>query len=452
MDSDDSDSSISMLELSDDSDSIILGPQRNSIPADIKIRKGSKRIAKRRFENHDQARHAIFPDTVERIYDYAFKGCSRLTTIYLPDGLLSIGVGCFQGCTDLTLLHIPDSVCNIKEAAFKDCRSLCSVILPSRLERIPDRCFFGCSKLQLIVIPPRVKKIGVYAFYRCEFLEQVTVHSRDIQIERNCFEHCSHLKRVEMREYGRRWDPDLSIPYWGSDAFYCCCGLVEIDLSNYPICSFEEACFSSCTSLEKIFLSIETTELMPECFANCCDLKEIGYKNFGDDKKNPKHQFGVDLEEMNCFSNRVFKRCWNLESVKLYYGQFIEGEPFHGCHNLNKISLPGCINLNEDEDIGGHKNYELFDSEDIDELIVRSDLQAISYSMVYHVMYKIILRNPRLCAESCTPNGLYPIELAFGKLAVTRKKDRPDELCVVEVLYHYLRNAPWLLTKTNYSH
>ena len=93
------------------------------------------------------------------------------------------------------------------------------------------------------------------------------------------------------------------------------------------------------------------------------------------------------MEEINCFSNRVFNCCWDLESVKLYYGQIIEGEPFHGCHKLNKISLPGHIDLNKDEDIGGNKNYEIFDSENIDELIVCSDLEKISYSMVYHVIY-----------------------------------------------------------------
>ena len=283
MDSDDSDSSISTLEFSDDSGSISLVPQRNSnsIPGDIKIRKGCKRITKRRFENHDQAKYVVFPDSVQRIYDYAFKGCSRLRTIFLPEGLLSIGVGCFQDCTNLTLLHIPDSVRDIKEEAFKRCISLCSVLLPSQLERIPDRCFYGCSKLQLIVIPPRVKKIGVNAFYMCG-LEQVTVNSRDIQIEHNCFEHCDNLKRVEMYEYaycGRGWDYDLSIPYWGRDAFKSCNRLVEIDLSNYPICSLEEACFSNCTDLKRIILPWKMTELMSECFANCHNLTEIGYSH-----------------------------------------------------------------------------------------------------------------------------------------------------------------------------
>ena len=87
---------------------------------------------------------------------------------------------------------------------------------------------------------------------------------------------CGNLKGVEMAEYvgsGRHWEEDLSIPYWGRDAFYSCSDLVEIDLSNYPICSFEEACFSGCSSLEKIILPQDTTELMPECFANCYNLR-----------------------------------------------------------------------------------------------------------------------------------------------------------------------------------
>ena len=440
---------------SDDSDSIT--PAHRNSSSTIKIRQGCKRIAKCRYENFDQARFVKIPDSVERIFDYAFKGCSSLRTVYLPEGLLTIGFGCFQECTNLTMLHIPNSVYKIKEEAFKGCASLCAVILPAQLQRIPDRCFFQCSKLQLVVIPPRVRKIGMHAFYGCSNLKQVNFPSNDLIIERNCFDDCSRLERIDLCSYGTHLDEDISIPYWGEEIFYSCYSLVEIDLSHYPVHTFKESCFKSCNGLEKVILSTETRELMNDCFSNCSSLKQIGYGSFSDIEDNPEDKFGVDLDGIDGFSSMVFGGCSNLESV-IVHNQFIMSRAFLGCHKLKKISLPGDINSWDNEDIYGNKICDFFDSDNVDKLIVRSNLENISYYMVYYVMYKIILRNPGLCAKSCTPTGLHPIELAIGKLGVinrrkgNRKKDRPDELWIYNVIYHYLRNAPWMIFKMKCFH
>ena len=61
---------------SDDSDSITPAPRNSS--STIKIRQGCKRIAKCRYENFDQARFVKIPDSVERIFDYAFLEVAQL--------------------------------------------------------------------------------------------------------------------------------------------------------------------------------------------------------------------------------------------------------------------------------------------------------------------------------------------------------------------------------------
>ena len=69
----------------------------------------------------------IIPDAVSSIGDYAFSGCSGLTSVTIPDGVTSIGRYAFQNCRELMSVAIPCSITNIGAYAFSSCRSLAVV-------------------------------------------------------------------------------------------------------------------------------------------------------------------------------------------------------------------------------------------------------------------------------------------------------------------------------------
>ena len=57
----------------------------------------------------------------DKLGDFAFEGCSGLTSLTLPSGVTEIGFGAFDGCKGLTSLTIPSSVTSISDYAFMNC-------------------------------------------------------------------------------------------------------------------------------------------------------------------------------------------------------------------------------------------------------------------------------------------------------------------------------------------
>ncbi|MBR3629949.1 MAG: leucine-rich repeat protein [Oscillospiraceae bacterium] len=73
----------------------------------------------------------ILSDGLTSIGDYAFHGCSSLTSVAISNSITSIGNGAFQDCTDLTSVTIPEGVTSIGECAFAGCAHLSITIPPS---------------------------------------------------------------------------------------------------------------------------------------------------------------------------------------------------------------------------------------------------------------------------------------------------------------------------------
>ena len=71
---------------------------------------------------------ATIPYSVTSIGDWAFDGCSGLTSITIPSNVTSIGNYSFSYCDNLKTVTIPNSVTSIGFQAFIDCKGLASVI------------------------------------------------------------------------------------------------------------------------------------------------------------------------------------------------------------------------------------------------------------------------------------------------------------------------------------
>ncbi len=100
---------------------------------------------------------------------------AKITTVNFDSGSVceSIGSNAFEGCTKLTSLTIPDSVTSISERAFSGCTSLTSVTIGNNVTSIGSYAFYDCTGLTSVTIGNGVTSIGNYAFNYCYKLVEV---------------------------------------------------------------------------------------------------------------------------------------------------------------------------------------------------------------------------------------------------------------------------------------
>lgn len=120
------------------------------------------------------------PESVTSIGDYAFCGCSNLSSITIGNSITSIGELAFAYCNGLTSVNIPpNSVTSIARGTFYDCVALTSITIPEAVTSIGDFAFSSCSSLTEVTIPNSVTTIGNKAFCGCNGLTEVTIFNEN---------------------------------------------------------------------------------------------------------------------------------------------------------------------------------------------------------------------------------------------------------------------------------
>ena len=131
------------------------------------------------------------PNSVISIGEVAFSQCRSLTSVTIPNSVKSIGNYAFQFCLGLTSLTIPDSVTHIGDRAFLGCMGLTSITIPNSVTSIHELTFCGCVSLTSVIIPNNVTSIGVSAFQDCSNLTSITIPNSVISIGGKAFSGCN---------------------------------------------------------------------------------------------------------------------------------------------------------------------------------------------------------------------------------------------------------------------
>jgi hypothetical protein len=94
------------------------------------------------------------PNSVTTIGNWAFAGCSSLTSVTIPDSVTTIEESAFYYCSGLTSVTIGNSVTTIGEYAFLDCISLASMYVNTAMPpQIGNYTFYAVSQTIPVYVP-----------------------------------------------------------------------------------------------------------------------------------------------------------------------------------------------------------------------------------------------------------------------------------------------------------
>lgn len=121
---------------------------------------------------------------------YVFDECYSLQSVSIPSHWEEIPSGYFWGCHDLTTIDIPEGIITLEDVCLCQCWSLKEVFLPSTLKTIKHGVFYR-DAIESITIPENVETIEDQAFAYCNYLKEVHIKADPsvlVNISANIFE------------------------------------------------------------------------------------------------------------------------------------------------------------------------------------------------------------------------------------------------------------------------
>ena len=286
--------------------------------------------------------------SVTSLDDYAFNGCSGLTSVTIPNSVTSIGNYVFRNCSGLTSVTIPNSVTSIGNESFSGCSSLKSIEFPESVTSIGEKAFKGCSGLTSIfitdlaawckfdfsennsnplfyahhlfmdgneitnlVIPNSVTSIGEKVFNRCYGLTSVTIPNSVTSIGKSAFAGCEGLTSIVIPN---------SVTSIGGSAFSGCTVLTSVTIPN-SVTSIESSAFHDCTGLTSIEIPNSVTSIGGWAFCSCSSVTSVTIPN-----------------SVTSIGERAFSSCSGLTTVTIGSGvESIGRAVFNNCEELSKV-------------------------------------------------------------------------------------------------------------------
>lgn len=236
---------------------------------EISLTRGITRIGDYAFYrcmSWDPGTGDFLPDYLNIIEDGAFVACSKITTIYIPAGVKTIGKRAFASMNGLTTIHFPTGNFQMElgEQLFASSRVLTTVTLPENIETITNRMFYECTALETITLPETITEIAEGAFYDCQSLKEIEIPEGVEEIAAITFGRNIHLAKVTL--------PD-NLYRIGYEAFDRCLYLTEIDIPD-SVEWIEEGAFSD-TGLETIKMPANLRGVSSSCFNGCKKLTSV---------------------------------------------------------------------------------------------------------------------------------------------------------------------------------
>lgn len=225
------------------------------VPNTVKV------ICKHTFFLCDRFKKIVLPESLEKIENNPFSGCSKLElenhskAYFIKDDVIynrfkTSVIGTLNKITSDRLVLL-DGIKTINRNSFWNCKGIKTIVFPKSLVDIGYNPFVGCSNIRFESKSPRFKVIDdvLYNFDESKII---------------CFPTWKAVGHVKLKE---------SVITLERGAFSGCDLMTGLDLHNVNIVN--KSCFTNCSSLKKLYCSDLITYVGEWAFAYCSSLEEV---------------------------------------------------------------------------------------------------------------------------------------------------------------------------------
>ena len=323
---------------------------------------------------------------VTTIGDGAFQGNKTITSVYIPDSIVTIGANAFEGSdllqvsgmqkvtsmgayafanTDLTAFTIPSGLVALPEGALMNTR-ITGIVIPTTLTSIGAKAFAGCTQLANYAgaagkgTSYRLASIGSGAFSGCTKLTSLYIPSSVTSISSDFVDGCTNLAAFEVHGSNPNFLDFNGVLFSRSYSttllrFPPAMNMSSLDLSDFKadngkvtIVSIASGAFANSRYLKSVTLPSTITSISANAFLNSSitsisiptTVTSIGTSAF----QGSNLTSVIIPSSVKTISNRAFQSCKNLTSVTINSGATsINPYAFYNCTSLTKVSIPTTV-------------------------------------------------------------------------------------------------------------
>ena len=259
----------------------------------------------------------VLSTTVKVVPQYAFKGCTTIKTLTIPNNVTSIGNYAFMDCTSLTSVTLPGSIADdtyvgVGYEAFSNC-PIKKLTIADGTKYIRSGMIVGKATLEEVVLPQSLTAIEEYAFEECTSLTKIKIPNSVTTIAPSTFSNCTKLSSVTIGS---------GVTKIGESAFYNCTSLTTLTIPA-GVTNIGNYAFGRCTSLQSVTMPDSVTNVSYDAFYSCPITKLI----IADGSKKITYSMvtsGKTLldvvipDSVKTITDGAFMDCYGL--ITVYYG------------------------------------------------------------------------------------------------------------------------------------